>query len=201
MKNELVDRIPIEVASFLQANRITTIQEIPNGDEFLELYASYPRRSANLLTFLKQALERETTETIIDPVVGKCYDVFKDNTVGSSVFQLGDYVMSPTGFKVPREIHIHETNETFNRCERFENKKQYTHKRLLDLGLSIDFPRVFENFNLRHGYSIGSSDNNSNHELEQTFLIERHCFKFTLNIDELKLSQAFKDDIDILPPK
>ncbi|CAG8806200.1 16471_t:CDS:1, partial [Racocetra fulgida] len=201
MQNELGSRIPVEVAGFLQANKITTVQEIPYGDEFLELYNQYPRPSTNLLNFLKQALDRETTETFVDPEVGKCYDVFKDSTIGSSVFQIGDYVMSPSGFKVPREVHIYKINETFTRCEQFENKQDYIHKRLFDLGLSIDLPFAIEDFKLRHGYSIGSSTNNSNHETEQTFLIEHHCFKFTLNIDKLKLSQAFKDDIDILPPK
>ncbi|CAG8581802.1 87_t:CDS:2, partial [Racocetra fulgida] len=151
IQNELGSSVPVEVASFFRANKITTVQEIPYGDEFLELYNQYLRPSANLLKFLKQALDRKTTETFVDP--------------------------------------------------EFENKQDYIRKRLFDLGLSIDIPLAFVDGKLRHGYSIGSSTNNSNHETEQTFLIERHCFKFTLNIDKLQLSQAFKDDIDILPPK
>ncbi|CAG8601802.1 8750_t:CDS:2, partial [Cetraspora pellucida] len=192
---------PVEIASFLQANKITTFQEIPNGDEVLELYANHPRHSINLLYFLKQAFDREITEILVDPEVGKCYNVFKDSTIGTSVFQIGDYVMSPTGFKVPREVDIYETNGTLTRSEQFENKQDYIHKRLLDLGFFIDLPIAYVNSNSHHGYSIGSSTNNSNHETEQTFLIERQCFKFTLNIDKLQLSQTFKYDIDNLPPK
>ncbi|CAG8818078.1 13489_t:CDS:1, partial [Racocetra persica] len=162
------------------------------------LFASYPRPSAKLLTFLKQALRRDTKEICIEPEVGRCYDIFKDSIVGSSVFQLGENVMSPTGFKIPHNIQIDDVNETFVWNEQFKNKQEYVRKRLSDLGLSIDVPL---NFEIRQGYSVDSSANNSSHTIEQTFLIEHHCFKFTLNVDELQLSQTFIDDIDTLPSK
>ncbi|KAF0548421.1 GTP-binding protein A [Gigaspora margarita] len=52
---------------------------------------------------------------------------------------------------------------------------------------------------MREGYSIDSSVNNSSLPFEHSFLIEIHCFRFTLNVDEVQLSQTFKNDIDKLP--
>ncbi|CAG8770314.1 24217_t:CDS:1, partial [Cetraspora pellucida] len=91
--------------------------------------------------------------------------------------------------------------ETFVRCERFEDREDYIRKRLLDLGLDLPNLPVYVKFDLRHGYSIGSSAKNKNHKIEQTFLIERHYFKFTLNVDKLQLSQAFKNVINMLSHK
>ncbi|KAF0548420.1 GTP-binding protein A [Gigaspora margarita] len=108
LKNELGDRMPLEITNFLRANHINTINEIPHGDKFLELFAKYPRHSVELLTFLKQALQREAKEICIEPEVGKGYNVFKDKIVGPSMFQLGKYVMCPTGFKVPRNVQVDE---------------------------------------------------------------------------------------------
>ncbi|CAG8676793.1 28168_t:CDS:1 [Gigaspora margarita] len=190
-KKDLGDGTPNKVASFLKTNKIDSVQQIPNGDEFLELFAGYPRNSANLLPFLKQTFQREATEVHIDPEVGKCYNLFKDSIVSFSVFQFGEYTVSSMGFKVPPEVHIININENFTRCELFKNENDYAHKRLSDLGLSMDSTFTFTNSDLRHGYSLNSS--------EPTFLIECHCFKFTLKIDELKLAQHFKDDVDALP--
>ncbi|RIB04758.1 MAC/Perforin domain-containing protein [Gigaspora rosea] len=190
-KKDLGDGTPNKVASFLKTNKIYSIQEIPNGDEFLELFAYYPRNSANLLPFLKQTFQREATEIHIYPEVGKCYNIFKDSIASFSVFQFEEYTVSSMGSKVPPEVYIININENFTRCELFKNKQDYAHKRLSDLGLSIDSSFTFTNSDLRHGYSLNSS--------EPTFLIECHCFKFTLKIDKLKLAQHFKDDIDALP--
>lgn len=119
-----------------------------------------------------------------------------DSILGNSIFKFdGKTKLTWTGFQMPDEVDIYEENSTFSRCEQFSSMEEYMRKRLADLSVYIDVSLVGLKVSIRDGYSVSSSQN----FLEKTLLIERHCFRVTIDEDKLKLSDRFKSDIDELP--
>jgi hypothetical protein len=121
-----------------------------------------------------------------------------DSILGNSIYQLsGKTKLTWAGLQIPDEVDIYTENSTFARCEQLSSIEEYMRKRLADLSVNADISFIGSKVSIRNGYSVSSLSSKS--FSEKTLLIERHCFRVTIDDDKLKLSDRFRRDVDELP--
>ena len=147
-----------------------------------------------VLNLLQKSIGLQPPEFLTDLLVGRAYDITKDQTTAFSVIAKTNNIFSRIGCYFPSHMDATESPEVEFTCESALSTEDYLQQRLKKLRISIAAPQVSFSYALRNGYNLVASKNST----KMTAVYEKRLLKLECKPDAVA-SEQLQEAVKKLP--
>lgn len=204
---ELVKKYPgifSTLSRFFFQRNIHEISSLPTTTvEILKLLQDIVINPASVF-LLQDALNLNIPTFKGDLLVGSSYDLLKDKSLPTPIFDLSDFEPSEIGFEIPKGFNIMLQNRMESTFSVLTSRDAYVATRISNLNIeTASVPSGTFTGEIKDGFNIVSSDETSNVLLESgkfSALLEHQMFQMRLGKDVKKFSPELISTLEGLRP-